>query len=159
MHVKHGKFGTYRLWTHGDNWRLFNVVLIHVQSSVWLLLCPYFDLSLITLFLILHLFSCDIWLSSNFIPCHLAHALPPSLALNLDWIHIWSPPTKLWLSDSLCWSKSYEVGTHEHPQPLAHKVRRCVHVTHLVTHSVPVRWVNTSYTLLRDIFESLLVYQ
>ena len=52
MHVEHGKFRKYRLWTNGDSWRIFNVVIIHVWSSVWLSLLPvYFVLALICLLL------------------------------------------------------------------------------------------------------------
>ena len=119
MHVEHGKYGKYGLWTNGDNWRLFNVVLIHVQSSVWLLLIltySYFPLLVPCLvWTSICILSClptpvlmrlltFVWLHS-LLPC--LCTLLPSLALDIGWTHIWSPLTRLQVP--ICWTISHTI--------------------------------------------------
>jgi len=116
MHVEHGKYGKYRLWTMGITedylmWFsfMYGFSLIITWSYLVLLILTYSYLSL--------LIPCLVWTStctlpfplvlvrlptsSDFILCRLVHAHSYlSLALDIGWICIWSPPTRLdfWFS-------------------------------------------------------------
>ena len=78
MHVEHGTFGNCAIVVYEDSWGyLMWILLMYMLQSDY-----YFLLRTICIFFLTQSCSCDIQLSPNITPCHLACALLPSLELN-----------------------------------------------------------------------------